>query len=29
MKPEAVLSEWETVAQYLPPNWEALAVEHH
>ena len=28
MKPEAVLSEWETVAQYLPPNWEALAAEH-
>src|SRR6266545_4853410 len=28
MTPETVLSEWETVAQYLPPNGEALATEH-
>jgi Transposase DDE domain len=28
MTPKTVLSEWETVAQYLPPNWEALATEH-
>jgi len=29
MTPARVLSEWETVAKFLPANWEALAVEHH